>query len=68
MSTICAALSGNSPTTCRLYTLWTHDHYSSLYSINSFIANVVYYITIPSLNTVLYLVSSMYLVLFSGNS
>ena len=29
----------------------------SLYSVNSFIANVICYITIPSLNKVLYLVS-----------
>ena len=36
---------------------YTHCHYSSLYSINSFIANVICYITIPSLNKVLYLVS-----------
>ena len=36
---------------------YTHCHYSSLYSANSFIANVICYITIPSLNKVLYLVS-----------
>ena len=45
---------------------YTHCHYSSLYSVisvNSFIANVICYITIPSLNKVLYLVSCiLYLV------
>ena len=30
---------------------------ASYYSVNSFIANVICYITIPSLNKVLYLVS-----------
>ena len=36
---------------------YTHYHHSSLNSVNSFIANVICYITIPSLNKVLYLVS-----------
>ena len=36
---------------------YTHCHYSSLYSANSIIANVICYITIPSLNKALYLVS-----------
>ena len=31
-----------------------------IYSVNSFIANVICYITIPSLNKVLYLVSFLY--------
>ena len=41
---------------------YTHYHYSSLhvYLVNSFIANVICYITIPSLNKVVYLVSCIY--------
>ena len=39
------------------YFFHTHYHYSSLYSVNSFIANVICYIAIPSLNKVLYFVS-----------
>ena len=33
-----------------------------IYSVNSFIANVICYITIPSLNKVLYLVSSQQII------
>ena len=39
--------------------IYTHYHYLSLYSVNSFRANVICYITIPSLNKVLYFVSCM---------